>query len=444
MSGPKQNGEVSLPIAQRQRWQPIRGGLLNIYRYDYQEFQYEDGRLLLRGNNGTGKSRVLALQLPFLLDGEIVPQRVEPDGDPAKRMEWNLLLGGKHDDRLGYTWVEFGRLTEGGEAEYKTLGCALRAVQGRGVAQQWFFIASQRIGRDLFLENEAGQPLSKAKLEAAIGDKGKVFGSGKIEDDRRDYRTAINSELFKLGDRYDALINLLIQLRQPQLSRTLNEERLSNALSQALPPLPDAVLGDVAEAFRSLETDRSELTDFKAARDSAELFLKEYQRYVQIAARRRAEELRTTHSAYEATMRRLRTAESAAEQATRELGGLKESIDQLSIEEQVAMAAESTLRDSPEMKDAKALEDARLAAETAQTAAENARRESEQATTALERLAQQRQTAVERVNAISKTAQNIAERASNAAGAAGLKQPHRSAIERLGAGETPTRCASIP
>jgi uncharacterized protein (TIGR02680 family) len=434
MRGPKQNGEVSLPAAQRQRWQPIRGGLLNIYRYDYQEFQYEDGRLLLRGNNGTGKSRVLALQLPFLLDGEIVPQRVEPDGDPAKRMEWNLLLGGKHDDRLGYTWVEFGRLTEGGEAEYKTLGCALRAVQGRGVAQQWFFITSQRIGRDLFLENEAGQPLSKARLEAAIGDKGKVFGSGKIEDDRRDYRTAINNELFKLGDRYDALINLLIQLRQPQLSRTLNEERLSNALSQALPPLPDAVLGDVAEAFRSLETDRSELTDFKAARDSAELFLKEYQRYVQIAARRRAEELRTTHSAYEATMRRLRTAESAAEQATRELGGLKESIDQLSIEEQVAMAAESTLRDSPEMKDAKALEDARLAAETAQTAAENARRESEQATTALERLEQQRQTAVERVNAISKTAQNIAERASNAAGAAGLKQPHRSAIERLGGG----------
>lgn len=79
----------------------MRGGLLNIYRYDYQEFRYEDGRLLLRGNNGTGKSRVLALQLPFLLDGEIIPQRVEPDQDPAKRMEWNLLLGGKHDDRLG-------------------------------------------------------------------------------------------------------------------------------------------------------------------------------------------------------------------------------------------------------------------------------------------------------------------------------------------------------
>src|ERR1044071_1234733 len=151
----------SLPTAQRSRWQPMRGGLLNIYRYDYQEFRYEDGRLLLRGNNGTGKSRVLALQLPFLLDGEIIPQRVEPDQDQAKRMEWNLLLGGKHDDRLGYTWIEFGRLAGTGVAEYKTIGIALRAVQGRGIAQQWFFITTQRIGRDLFLENDVGQPLSR-------------------------------------------------------------------------------------------------------------------------------------------------------------------------------------------------------------------------------------------------------------------------------------------
>src|SRR4030095_12566076 len=88
------NGDAPpLPEARTERWQPIRSGLLNIYRYDYQEFHYEDGHLLLRGNNGTGKSRVLAMQLPFLLDGEIIPHRVEPDQDPAKRMERNLLRG---------------------------------------------------------------------------------------------------------------------------------------------------------------------------------------------------------------------------------------------------------------------------------------------------------------------------------------------------------------
>ena len=72
------NKTVSLPNPQRERWQPLRSGFLNLYRYDREEFHYENGRLLLRGNNGTGKSRVLALQLPFLLDGEVISQRLEP------------------------------------------------------------------------------------------------------------------------------------------------------------------------------------------------------------------------------------------------------------------------------------------------------------------------------------------------------------------------------
>ena len=59
--------------------------LINLFKYEDQVFYYENGRLLLRGDNGSGKSRVLALQLPFLLDGEISPYRVEPDRDPDYR-----------------------------------------------------------------------------------------------------------------------------------------------------------------------------------------------------------------------------------------------------------------------------------------------------------------------------------------------------------------------
>ena len=72
-----------LPIPTSKRWQPIRSGLINLFKYEDEVFQFESGKLLLRGNNGAGKSRVLALQLPFLLDGEISPHRVEPDGDFA-------------------------------------------------------------------------------------------------------------------------------------------------------------------------------------------------------------------------------------------------------------------------------------------------------------------------------------------------------------------------
>jgi len=432
MDQPEISGTPTLPEPARNRWQPIRGGLLNLYRFDWQEFWYQDGRLLLRGNNGTGKSRVLALQLPFLLDGEIVPQRVEPDGDPAKRMEWNLLLGGKNDDRLGYTWIEFGRVNEHGQAQYQTLGCALRAVQGRGIVQQWLFLTTQRIGRDLFLENELGQPLSKGKLEAALAGQGTVFGSGRIEEDRREYRRAVDNALFKLGDRYDALLNLLIQLRQPQLSRTLNEQRLSDALSQALAPLPESVLGDVAEAFRSLEADRQELNDFIAARDSAERFLKEYRRYIQIAARRRAEEVRKAHSAYETIMRRLRAAESAFDQAKREVSDQEQQIAQLEIAEHRALAEERTLRDSPEMKDARTLEEARQAASGAQANAERAQREAVEAAAKLEKEQLQHQSAVDKAAQAWSQAQNVVAEALAAAQPIGLETRHREVVDRLG------------
>ena len=94
LKSPLDSAPAVLPEPGRaDRWQPLRAGLLNLYRYDYEEFHFAEGRLLLRGNNGSGKSRVLALQLPFLLDGEVSPARVEPDGDAAKRIEWNLLMG---------------------------------------------------------------------------------------------------------------------------------------------------------------------------------------------------------------------------------------------------------------------------------------------------------------------------------------------------------------
>ena len=90
----------------------MRAGLVDMFYYDAEEFWFHDGRLLLRGNNGTGKSKVLALTLPFLLDGELAPHRVEPDGDRQKKMEWNLLLGGRLPDE-GVQFIERGLVPAG-------------------------------------------------------------------------------------------------------------------------------------------------------------------------------------------------------------------------------------------------------------------------------------------------------------------------------------------
>jgi len=293
---------IPLPQAASARWQPLRSGLVNLYRYDDQEFHFHCGRLLLRGNNGTGKSRVLALQLPFLLDGETSPHRVEPDGDSAKRFEWNLLMG-KYDDRLGYTWIEFGRRDDAGCEHYLTLGCGVRAVSGKGIAGRWFFVTPQRIRSDLTLCSPQGNPLSKDALLEALGGAGQLFTTAS------EYRVEVNRRMFELRqDRYEALVDLLIELRQPQLARQLDEGRLSNALSNALPPVSQTIITQVAEAMRGLEEDRLALENLVAAKRSADAFLKEYRQYAAILACRRSAEVRKAHSAYESRQRRLREA----------------------------------------------------------------------------------------------------------------------------------------
>ena len=75
---------AGIPEPTRERWQPLRAGILDLYLYDGQVFTFHNGRLLLRGNNGTGKSMALEVLLPYLLDAELTPSRLSTfGGNPA-------------------------------------------------------------------------------------------------------------------------------------------------------------------------------------------------------------------------------------------------------------------------------------------------------------------------------------------------------------------------
>jgi len=342
-----------LPAPSSERWKPLRTGLVDMFYYDQEEFWFHDGRLLLRGNNGTGKSKVLALTLPFLLDGELAPHRVEPDGDRQKRMEWNLLLGGKHPspERLGYTWLEFGRRAADGTQEFRTIGCGLKAVTGRGIARHWFFVTSQRVGRELHLLPDSRVPLTRENLREEIGEHGLVY------DRASDYRRAVDEHLFGLGEhRYEALVNLLIQLRQPQLSKKPDEKLLSKALTEALPPLSPSLVTTVAEAFRGLDEERDALRSLAEAQQAATDFLSHYRRYAKVAAKRKAAGPRQTQARYENLGRELTAAEEAFTAAQRELDEAQHELAALEEQRSELGARQRALETDPAMRDAERLE----------------------------------------------------------------------------------------
>ncbi|AEM81386.1 TIGR02680 family protein [Streptomyces violaceusniger] len=364
---------TALPDPTPGRWQPLRIGLVDLFHYDTEEFWFRDGRLLLRGNNGTGKSKVLALTLPFLLDGDLSARRVEPDADPGKRMEWNLLLGGRHPhpERLGYTWIEFGRRDQdSGQAHFRTLLCGLKAVAGRGIARHWYAVTDQRVGEELTLLDATGTALSRDRLAEAVAARGMVYDQAKA------YRRAVDEALFGLGERrYAALVDLLIQLRQPQLSKRPNETALSRALTEALPPMDQAVIADVAEAFRSLDEEKEELRAAGEAERAASAFLDHYRRYARVATRRRARLPRSEHARYEQLHRDLSQARTDREEAERQRAEAAERIAQLEETSVRLTAQDAALRAGPEMRSARKLEQA--AADARRTAGERARAETD-------------------------------------------------------------------
>jgi uncharacterized protein (TIGR02680 family) len=345
-----------LPEPQRSRWQPLRIGLVELFHYDAEEFWFHDGHLLLRGNNGTGKSKVLSLTLPFLFDASLKSSRIEPDGDPGKRMAWNLLLNGRHDRRIGYAWIELGRRDDDGTLHYLTLGAGLSANAARPSVDSWFFVAdSIRMGQDFWLTNPQRSMLNRERLTELLGTRGRVFETASA------YRRAVDERLFHLGEaRYAALMDTLIQLRQPQLSKHPNEGNLSTALTEALPPLRDELLGPVAEAMNQLEDYKQELADLDALEKAVALFNRRYRVYAGIRARREAAVLRSAQTGHDNASREVNEATEVFVTAQQEETRLRQQVEQIDDQLQRDRAIHDELRADPTVRtidDAKAVAD---------------------------------------------------------------------------------------
>lgn len=369
-----------LPVPTRERFQPLRAGILNLWQYDHQELRFHRGRLLLRGDNGSGKSKALEVLLPFLLDADLSPNRLDPFGGTSRTMRWNLLMDGRWETRVGYVWLELGRLLTEGElaqglgeelgggsrgetgeegdggaarAIYWTLGCGLQARQRvSGPPTSWYFLTPQRIGRDLDLLLPGGTPRVRKQLGEVLGDDGRLFDTG------RDYREALDRHLFGFNseDRFANLRHLLLQLRRPHLSEKLDPGKLSELLTESLPPLDADLIGQLSEGFERLDRDQKELARVEAAEAEVRSFLDVYRDYGRGIARERAAEVRQADSRYHKTAAEVREAETEGEELEGRLGELDEQRREGRTEVDALQGRVRALEQSEAMRSAEALQ----------------------------------------------------------------------------------------
>lgn len=391
---PAVSDRPTLPMPTKERWQPLRLGLVELFHYDSEEFWFRDGHLLLRGNNGTGKSKVLSLTLPFLFDAQLKPSRIEPDGDGGKKMSWNLLLN-SYDRRIGYAWIEFGRL-EDGIPHYLSLGAGLSAAASRHNVDSWFFVIEDapdapRINQDFWLMNGQRIVLSKENLRNALEGRGQFFETAKS------YRRAVDERLFQLGEkRYEALMDTLIQLRQPQLSKKPDESALSAALTEALPPLSTDLLGDVAEALGQLEEDRRQLEEYQALGDAVERFNQRYRIYAGTQSRRQTRILRQAQTEFDNASRQRSEAQTHLEVARDRELSCRRAYEEAELVLKRHEASLEALRSSPGMEDANRLGSAERDVKAREHALQLANAASQEASSRLRRSQEEMEEAGER------------------------------------------------
>jgi len=414
----------ALPIATSHRWKPLRCGLVNLYLFDNEVFPFAGGRLLLRGDNGAGKSRVLALTLPLLLDGRLHPSRVEPDRDSNRQIAWNLLLD-EHQDRTGYTWIEFGCVDDNGETQCITLGVGLRAVRGRGITDHWMFVSNQRIGSTLSLITPEKRVASKRILQESFGESGQIYESS------TEYRRAVDERLFRLGDRYEALLDLLLQLRQPQLAKKLDLAGLESALVEAMPPISSTLLSDAADAFRSLDQERETLHGLQQGRLTVQDFLRPYRRHLRHGIRRAANRLRACHSRFEQARKTLREAEQAKSELKDHSARIAKQREETLQKQKTTTVALQTLQAAPAMKQADRLNGARQLHDAAVNALNQARAASQRVTSEVNEASLDRDRCRQEVQDRLDRAEQLREQAETTAEPAALKRLHAEQFRRF-------------
>ncbi|MEI5524433.1 TIGR02680 family protein [Streptomyces brasiliscabiei] len=264
------------------RYRLHRAGIRNVWQYDEQEFAFGEGRLLLRGKNGAGKSKALEMLLPYLLDGDA--RALDATGTGRTTLLWLLLDGFERTNRLGYLWVEFARTDEEGTRRYLTLGAAVRASRSTRTAKPFFFTTPLRVGKELHL-TPAGQPLPVDQLKSLVGPEN-------VTDRAVEHRARVARELFGLTDaaRYRNLLHLLHRLRRPTIGDRIDSGGLVSVLAETLPALDDEIVDKVARSLDDLDAVRADLGRLERTDQALRTFLTDYRGYLHGALRRRADE----------------------------------------------------------------------------------------------------------------------------------------------------------
>ncbi|MBP2473901.1 uncharacterized protein (TIGR02680 family) [Crossiella equi] len=395
------------------RWRLNRGGIVNIWQYAEQEFDFSGGRVIFQGTNGSGKSRTLELLLPLCLDGELRQMGSKGfDTVSIRRLMLDDYQGGPN--RIGYAWVELVRSDDNGADEFLTCGIGVKASKtSQQVSDSWRFVTPCRVGKDVLLVGADRVPVGPGQLRELLGADAVLEEAG--------FRARIAESVYGVpADRYGDLLHLQRTLRNPDVGLKVLEGQLEQILSDALPPLEAGLIERLATSFDDLESIRENIVRLTTADGALRTFLTAYSGYALAALRTAAEGVRSAHDGLQRLLaelsrleRRKATAQEERTAADAQVAALEEAESELAmrIEALKALPAYQGMRDLADRE--KLVASTRKAAETALEVASRQRAQEERGVDSVVSV-------LDRLGRDTAAARDLAERAAQLLHTAGL------------------------
>jgi uncharacterized protein (TIGR02680 family) len=220
-----------------------------------------------------------------------------------------------------------------------------------------------------------------------------IADTGRVQPSAEEHRAAVREVLFPgfSADRYASVIGALLALRKEKLSQNLDLDKLSDVLSEALPPIDEHDIAAVAEGFERLDRRRAELEALERDLNEVRLLARHQRDYARAVTVGAAAQVRSAESQRDGVTRNERMAKEVLEEAQHRAhaaAGERQTIEQ----RDAAIGAElDALKDSDAYRDGAALADLRVQAsrlrrntDRTQDAAEERRRAHDIAVTELD------------------------------------------------------------
>lgn len=233
-------------------------GFLNYWLYDEEEFYFCDGKLLLRGSNGSGKTVTMVSVFPLLFDGNKNPERFDTFGSRDRKIEdYVLPQDSEQNENISYVYMEFYNKEIN---KYLTIGMGIKATRNRSNDFWGFALTDNRRiknGFSLYRNHLNKIPLTKKECQIEVG------VGGEFVTTIKDYKSMVNRLLFGFENdsMYSELINLMLQLRSPKLSKEYKPTKLEEILSGVLEPISDNDIQKMSDSIENMNKYKEIIAD---------------------------------------------------------------------------------------------------------------------------------------------------------------------------------------